>query len=229
MRGTMNKDVEGKQAGQEKGRPRVMLVEDEFVVSLTLEVQVKAAGCDVIGTAHDAESAIEMACELRPDVILMDIGLPAMNGIEATRHIKNRYPGISILILTIFEEIEGILDAIKAGADGYLLKNTRPGQLVEQIKNVRAGGSPISPTVARRLLQEIQKEKEHHPKQDYSLTPREKEILKSIADGLTYKEIAQQHYIAESTAKKHILHIYRKLNVSSKVEFVRKVIDERLI
>ena len=94
----MNKDVEGKQAGQEKGRPRVMLVEDEFVVSLTLEVQVKAAGCDVIGTAHDAESAIEMACELRPDVILMDIGLPGKDGVYATQEIMERAPTRIIMV-----------------------------------------------------------------------------------------------------------------------------------
>lgn len=210
---------------------KLMIVEDVKEVREGLRYLLNLdSTIQVVGTYARAESLLTaLPLTPLPDIVLMDIGLPAMNGIEATRHIKNRYPGISILILTIFEEIEGILDAIKAGADGYLLKNTRPGQLVEQIKNVRAGGSPISPTVARRLLQEIQKEKEHHPKQDYSLTPREKEILKSIADGLTYKEIAQQHYIAESTAKKHILHIYRKLNVSSKVEFVRKVIDERLI
>jgi DNA-binding NarL/FixJ family response regulator len=184
----------------------------------------------VIGTYARAEALLEvLAITPRPDIVLMDIGLPAMNGIEATRRIKEFDPGISILILTIFEEIEAILDAIRAGADGYLLKNTKPGQLVEQIKNVRAGGSPISPIVARRLLQEIQQEKKHHPKQDYCLTPREKEILKSIADGYTYREIARNHYIADSTAKKHILHIYRKLNVSSKAEFVRKVIDEELI
>jgi DNA-binding NarL/FixJ family response regulator len=184
----------------------------------------------VVGTYTRAEALLEaLPVTPKPNIVLMDIGLPAMNGIEATRRIKAGYPDISILILTIFEENEAILDAIKAGADGYLLKNTRPDQLVEQIKNVRAGGSPISPSVARRLLQEIQKDGKHGPKQDYFLTPREKEILESIAAGYTYKEIAQKHFIAGSTAKKHILHIYRKLNVSCKAEFVKKVIDEELI
>jgi DNA-binding NarL/FixJ family response regulator len=210
---------------------KLMIVEDVKEVRDGLRYLLNLdSAIQVVGTYARAEALLEALLVMpAPDIILMDIGLPAMNGIEATRRIKNRCPDINILILTIFEEIEGILDAIKAGADGYLLKNTKPGQLIEQIKNVRAGGSPISPTVARRLLREIQKEKDHHPKRDYSLTPREKEILKSIADGYTYREIAQKHYIAGSTAKKHILHIYRKLNVSSKAEFVRKVIDEELI
>jgi len=164
-----------------------------------------------------------------PDVVLMDIGLPRMNGIEATRILKEQYPGINVLILTIFEEEEKILDSIRAGANGYILKNTRPGELIEQIKSVYQGGSPISPTVARRILMEIQKDKRNNPKKDYNLTPREKQILKDIVDGCTYKEIAERYYIAGSTAKKHILHIYQKLNVTSKAEFVKKVIDEELI
>jgi DNA-binding NarL/FixJ family response regulator len=210
---------------------KLVIVEDVKEVRDGLRYLLNLDGMlQVVGTYARAETLLDaLPVTSKPDIVLMDIGLPAMDGIEATRRIKSRYPDISILILTIFEEIEAILDAIKAGADGYLLKNTRPGQLVEQIKNVRAGGSAISPTVARRLLQEIQKEGKQGPKQDYCLTPREKEILKSIADGDTYKEIAQKHFIAGSTAKKHILHIYRKLNVSSKAEFVRKVIDEDLI
>ncbi len=164
-----------------------------------------------------------------PDIILMDIGLPGMSGIEATRIIKGTYPDIDILILTIFEEEDKILNAIQAGATGYILKNTRPGDLISQIKSIHTGGSPISPQVARKILDEFRKETKTIEKKDYNLTPREKEILKSIVEGLTYREISAKHGIASSTVKKHILHIYQKLKVTSKVEFIKKVMDENLV
>ncbi len=180
-------------------------------------------------TCRSSESLLEaLKTAPRPDIILMDIGLPGMSGIEAARTVKALYPRIIVLMLTIFEEEEKILASIRAGADGYILKNNRPDQLIEQIKSARDGGSPISPTVARRLLAEIRKEKRHGLASEYGLTPREKEILKDVVDGYTYKEIAERHGIAGSTSKKHILHIYQKLNVSSKAQFVRKVIDENL-
>ena len=135
----MNTDVEGKQAGQEKGRPRVMLVEDEFVVSLTLEVQVKAAGCDVIGTAHDAESAIEMACELRPDVILMDIGLPGKDGVYATQAIMEQAP-TRIIMVTAYGD-ERLQRAREAGARAALVKPVLEQQLKQAI--MRVSSEPV--------------------------------------------------------------------------------------
>lgn len=163
------------------------------------------------------------------DLVLMDIGLPGMNGIDATMMVKRRRPEIRVLILTVFEDEERILAAIRAGADGYLLKNTRPAELAEQIKQTYAGHSPVSPAVAGRLLQEIRTQDAPAPGPDYGLTGREQEILRDVAAGLTYREIAERRGIANSTAKKHILHLYQKLNVTSKVEFVRKVIDEELL
>ncbi len=184
----------------------------------------------VIRTYDNAESFIEsFPLFTIPDILLMDIGLPGMNGIEATQIIKEKYPEIDILILTIFEEEDKILNAIQAGATGYILKNTRPGDLISQIKSIHTGGSPISPNIARKILEEFRKESRVVEKKDYNLTPREKEILKAIVDGLTYKEISFRHNIASSTVKKHILHIYRKLEVNSKVEFIKKVLDENLI
>jgi DNA-binding NarL/FixJ family response regulator len=133
------------------------------------------------------------------------------------------------LILTIFAEEEKILDSIKAGAKGYILKNTKPDILVEQILSAKNEGSPVSPVAARCILDEIRRENIDAKTSNYHLTIREKEVLKDIVDGLTYKESAEEHHIAGSTAKKHILHIYQKLNVSSKAEIVRKAITEKLI
>lgn len=166
---------------------------------------------------------------VRPDIVLMDIHLPGMDGIEATRALQSAHPGGVVLILTIFEEPDTILAAFKAGAKGYILKNTRPDALLEQILSARDEGSPISPTVARRLLDELRRDGRDVPAADYGLTAREREVLRDIVDGLTYRELAEKHHIAGSTAKKHMLHIYQKLNVSSKAEIVRKALDERLV
>ena len=185
----------------------------------------------VVGTLKNAEE-LERLVKLRSpglDLVLMDIGLPKMNGIDATTMVKRCCPEIRVLILTVFEDEERILAAIRAGADGYLLKNTRPAELAEQIKQTYAGHSPVSPAVAGRVLQEIRTQEAPAPGPDYGLTPREREILRDVAAGLTYREIAERRGIASSTAKKHILHLYQKLNVNSKVAFVRKVIDEELL
>ena len=185
---------------------------------------------EVLKTYARAEPFLEAFPLLTiPDIVLMDIGLPGMNGIEATAIIKEKYPDIDILMLTIFEEEDKILSAIQAGATGYVLKNTDPGELVSQIKSIYGGGSPISPNIARKILTEFRKERNYNGRKNYNLTPREKEIFKGIVDGLTYREISCRYNIASSTVKKHILHIYQKLEVNSKVEFIKKVMEEELI
>jgi DNA-binding NarL/FixJ family response regulator len=206
---------------------KVMICEDvkevreglKYLLNMDPEIEV----LDAVPTAEKLLSSVRER-EV-PHIILMDIVLPGMDGIEATRKIKSEYPQIDVLILTIFEEEEKILSAIQSGATGYILKNTKPGELVAQIKALHSGGSPISPNVARVLLHEFQREKVHNSGTEYHLTPREKEVMKGIIKGYTYKEIADEYNIAASTVKKHILHIYRKLNVTSKVEFIKKVMD----
>ncbi len=210
---------------------KLSIIEDIDEVRQGLKYLIDAdPGIKVLKTYNQAEKFIDSFPLFDvPNIILMDIGLPGMSGIEATKVIKKEYPGIDILILTIFEEEDKILNAIQAGATGYILKNTRPGELISQIKSIHTGGAPISPQIARKILDEFRKKTKSIEKREYNLTPREKEILKSIVEGLTYKEISLKHGIASSTVKKHILHIYRKLQVNSKVEFIKKVIDENLI
>lgn len=212
------------------GPIRVTIVDDVEEVREGLKYLLNLDDRIHVGrTWRSAEALLEsLKGTPRPDVVLMDIGLPGMSGIEATRAIKTLHPRTSVLMLTVFEEEERILASIRAGADGYILKNNRPDQLIEQIKSAHEGGSPISPMVARRLLAEIQRGRPHSLSAEYGLTPREKEILKDVVDGLTYRQIAERHGIAGSTSKKHLLHIYQKLNVSSKAQVVRKVIDENL-
>lgn len=179
------------------------------------------------------EAAEELINDLKtgfnkPDVVLMDIELPGMSGIEATRTISRNFPDLDILILTIFEEEKKILEALRSGARGYILKNTKPQVLVDQIRSLSQGGTPISPAIAGTLVSEIQNTAPPE-KKDYALTTREKQILEDIIEGKTCRDISEKYAITVSTSKKHILHIYQKLNVKSKVEIVKKVIHEGLL
>lgn len=184
----------------------------------------------IAGTFTQAEDLLVYLATAHPvDLVLMDIHLPGMSGIEACQRLRLKWPNVIVLILTIFEDEDTILESIKAGANGYILKTTKPDSLVEQIFSASSGGSPISPSVGSRILEEIRRTHPLVPAIDYSLTQREKEVLADIVDGLTYKELADRHHIAGSTAKKHILHIYQKLNVNSRAEVVRKAIEEKLI
>lgn len=185
----------------------------------------------VLGAYSDAESLLDAldTDAIRPEIVLMDIVLPGISGIEITGIIKERYPEVEVLILTIFEEEKKILEAIERGAAGYVVKNTRPGDLVAQIKELKAGGSPISPLVARKLFGELRRERSHSSGDEFHLTVREREIVGAIVEGLTYREIAERYSIAGSTVKKHILNIYKKLEVSSKVEFMKKVMNSDLV
>ncbi len=209
----------------------VAIVEDEREVREGLRYLI---GHDphirVFSAFANAEDFIaHLRSHAEPAIVLRDIHLPGMSGIEATKFLQIEHPRIIVLILTIFEEEEKILDSIKAGAKGYILKNTKPDILMEQILSAKNEGSPVSPVAARYILNEIRRENIDIKTGNYHLTIREKEVLKDIVDGLTYKESAEEHHIAGSTAKKHILHIYQKLNVSSKAEIVRKAITEKLI
>lgn len=211
---------------------RVVIVEDSFEARegfkylLGLDKDIR-----VLRAYDHAEAFLEDEDILKlTDIVLMDIELPGMNGIQATRMIKELNPMTDILILTIFEEQDKIITAIQAGAVGYILKNVDPTELVNKVKSIKQGGSPIDPMVARKLLEEFYNKKERTKAPAYyHLTKREIEVCKSIINGYTYKEIADQLQMANATAKKHILHIYQKLQVNSKVEFVRKALDEKLL
>lgn len=212
-------------------RVSVAIVEDEKEVREGLRYFLgQDERIRVVASFGRAEELLAWADRTpEPDIVLMDIHLPGMSGIEATAALQERHPNLIVLILTIFEEEDKILDSIKAGARGYILKNTKPDILLEQILSAADDGSPISPTVARRILDEIRREGTRRETADYKLTPRELEVLRDIVDGFTYRELADRHHIAGSTAKKHILHIYQKLNVSNRAEIVRKALNERLV
>jgi len=177
-------------------------------------------GYSCVGSFPDANNAIQKIQRAVPDVILMDIEMPGTNGIEAVRLIKEHYPAVLIIMQTVIEDNDKIFDAICAGASGYLLKNTAPARLLEAINEANAGGSPMSPFIARKVIATFQKPAISDS--DYLLSPREKEVLEWLAKGLVYKEIAQHLGVGSETIKMHLKNIYKKLHVQNKIEALNK-------
>ena len=166
------------------------------------------------------------------DLILMDIEMPGMTGIEAVKLIKHGFPQIQVLMQTVFEDDDRVFDSICAGASGYILKNHINTKLVESIREVQYGGSPMSPSIARKVLSKMQQipqfvKPEEAP--DYHLTAREKEVLLCIVNGLAYKMIADQLNISYETVRSHVKKIYEKLHVASLTEAVAKAINQRIV
>lgn len=158
------------------------------------------------------------------DVILMDIDMPVMNGIEATEFISKRYPDIKIIICSVYDDEDSILDSIIAGATGYLLKEEKPEMIHKSIYQAMEGGSPLNPAIARKTLNFIAKgETKKNKTIDYGLTKREKEILQLLANGLSYEQIAINLFVSKGTVRKHIENLYRKLQVNNKIDAINKL------
>ena len=162
--------------------------------------------------------------KVNADIVLMDIGLPNISGIEGVRTVKNRYPEIQVLMFTVFEDDEKIFAAIRAGASGYILKKTPPPEILKAIRELYTGGAPMSPSIARKVIHAFQSEPSS-AMEDYKLTTREKEILYSLVDGLSYKKIAEKYVVSISTIRTHICNIYHKLHVNSKSQAVAKILQ----
>jgi DNA-binding NarL/FixJ family response regulator len=163
-----------------------------------------------------------------PDVILMDIDLPGENGISYTRRIKEKYPFINILMLTVVELEDKIMEAIYAGASGYLIKSAIPENILENIRILYKGGSPLTPSIARIIFQNIQQQQIGKKEKIY-LSSRETEVLNGLVKGLTYKMIAQKHFISVDTVRSYIRCVYEKLEVHSRSEAIVRAINDRLV
>lgn len=195
------------------------------------------------GIFEDATSAVERTAECKPDVVLMDIEMPGITGIEAARLIKTAFPEVVILMQTVFDGEDMIFDAIKAGASGYLIKKSPPEKIVEGIREAAAGGAPMSPGIAAKVLgffrrgtadtdtspaEETNKD-EAPEKNPYSLTAREKQVLHALVEGMSYKMVAAELNVSYNTVNTHVRHIYEKLHVHSVGEVVAKALRERLV
>jgi DNA-binding NarL/FixJ family response regulator len=214
-----------------KRNPRnltVAIVEDDEKIRDTyVELVGTAKGIRCIGAYESCEAAFDGLPANLPDVLLMDIGLPGISGIEGVKYIKTLFPSVDILMLTVYDDDEKIFQSICAGATGYLLKNAPPGELIKAIKSIRSG-APMTPSIARRVLNMVR----HHdipPSKDFQLTSRELDILEWLVKGLSFQNIASNLYISPHTVHSHIKNIYEKLHVHSKTEAVSKILKSRLL
>ncbi len=175
----------------------------------------------ILGTFQNAEEALYALPRLRPDIVIMDINLPNMNGIECIRQIKKKTPGTQFMMFTVYENDEKVFEALKAGASGYLLKNTGLLQLIEALKELHNGGSPMSANIARKLVT-LFREEHAELEPTAGLSKRENEVLQLLSKGLLYKEIADQLDISAGTVRQHIHKIYEKLHVQNRTEALNK-------
>ncbi len=206
----------------------VVVFEDNKHLRESLQLLISSSGnFECIDAFADTRHAVANVSRLMPDIILTDIEMPVMNGIDATRLIKNKFPEIPILILTVFDDSERIFQSLRAGGNGYLLKNSSPEEILNALTEVYNGGSALSPAVARKVIQHFQNCAPVH--NDYHLTQKEKELLQLLVQGMSYKMIADAMLISFETVKSHIKNVYKKLHVSSNAEAVAKAIKHKVV
>lgn len=190
------------------------LIRDSLGMLLNLERNI-----EVIGTAEDGAEAVEMVEEHRPDLVLMDLKMPGMNGIEATRRIRARYPEVKVLVLTTYDDDEWVFDAIRAGASGYLLKDTPREEVIKAVRGTVEGRSFLDPSVAGKLMGQVASQQTQPATLiTDKLTDREVDVLQLLARGFTNADIAARLYLSEGTVRNHVSAIFAKLNVTDRTQ-----------
>lgn len=205
-------------------RIRVLLADDHAVLRDGIHALLEdETDIQVVGEAEDGRSAVEQARQLEPDVVIMDIGMPLLNGLEATRQIKRDNPGIQVLILTMHENPEYVAQVLSAGGSGYVLKKAAGKELVQAIRDVARGEAQFSPSVARTLaqlyLQSLDSDAVRDPYDD--LTPREREVLQLVAEGHSNQQVAEELGLSVKTVKTHRLHLMQKLDLHDRADLIR--------
>jgi DNA-binding NarL/FixJ family response regulator len=199
---------------------RVIICDDQAIIRDGLELLLKLEpDIEVVGLVQDGAEALDMVARLSLDLVLMDLKMPGMNGVEATRRICQEFPTVKVLVLTTFDDDEWLFDAIRAGASGYLLKDTPRTKVIEAIRGTVSGKSYLDPTVAGRILDQVAS-KQEQPKSLITdkLTEREVEVLRLIAHGFSNSEIANRLHLSEGTVRNHVSSIFSKLEVSDRTQ-----------
>jgi DNA-binding NarL/FixJ family response regulator len=204
----------------------IAIIEDDQVTRESLENIIQTTeGFECAGAFADAETGLEFLTLHPADIVLMDIHLPVMDGIECVRRLKAIHPEMQFIMCTIFRDDDSVFNALKAGATGYLLKNDVPVKIIDAIHEIHAGGSPMTPQIARRVLESF---KSPAVNDDiHLLTKRENEMLCLLVKGLRYKEIADKLFISTATVRTHIYNIYQKLHVQSRTDAINKLFGEK--
>ena len=199
---------------------RLLIVDDQLIVCEGLQkILSSEKDFEVVGIANDGQDALTQVASKIPDLVLMDLKMPVMNGIITTRKIKEKFPAIFVLVLTTYDDDEWIFDAVRAGASGYLLKDTPPSELIEAIRGTLTGKSFVDPNITGKLLNEIASRKPPSKNQtNFSLSEREQQILRLLAQGLSNADIAQQLYLTEGTIRNYTSEIFQKLGVSDRTQ-----------
>jgi DNA-binding NarL/FixJ family response regulator len=212
---------------------RIAIFDDNKNIRESISMLLKTElSFEVVGSFSHVLDCTQDVRESKPDVVLMDIEMPGMTGIEAVKTLKKEFPQVQVLMQTVFEDDDRVFDSICAGANGYILKNHLNTKLIEFINDLQYGGSPMSPSIARKVLGKMQQVSEHIKPEaapDYHLTAREKEVLACIVEGLAYKMIADKLTISYETVRSHVKKIYEKLHVASLTEVVSKAMKERIV
>jgi NarL family two-component system response regulator LiaR len=207
---------------------RVLVTDDHAVVRRGMRAMLEVVpDIEMVGEAENGREAVILAGKLQPDVILMDLVMPEIDGIEAIRQIKAQQPEMRILVLTTFAGEDKIFPAIKAGALGYHLKDSRPEELIDAIRQVYRGESSLHPVIARKVLQELSRPAQQPPTPD-PLTPRELDVLRLVAEGRSNLEIAEDLFISEATVRTHVSHIMDKLHLASRTQVALYALREGL-
>ena len=205
---------------------RVGIFEDNNTLRISLvNLFNETEGMQCVVSERNLRNIVSELSKTQPEIVLMDIGLPDISGIEGVRTIKSNFPHIQVLMFTVFEDDEKIFEAIRSGASGYLLKKTSPQQIIAAIHELHQGGAPMSASIARKVIHSFQAPSFQSLK-EYELTPREMEVLYSLVDGLSYKKIADKYSISISTVQTHISNVYQKLHVHSKSQAVAKALGK---
>lgn len=210
-------------------------MDDQELITASLAIVLGGeTDFEIVGTAENGKVALELTKKLSPDVVLMDIHMPEMNGVDATVQIKNLFPSVKVMILTTFEELGYVRDALAAGAEGYVLKAIHPKDLAAGIRLVHHGGTLITQEIAKQLItqwitptEKVIEEKSN--RKDFGLTEREVEIVEELSKGLTNREIARKLFLTEGTVKNYISNIYSKLDVTGRHKAVFKAKEQGII
>lgn len=209
---------------------KVVIFEDNTNLRRGLTTLINGSnGFECVGAFGNCDMLLKNIADTNPDVILMDIELPGISGIEAVKILKPRFPKIKILMETIFEDDEKVFHSICNGAEGYILKNTPPSQILDAIKEIHEGGAPMTPSIASKVLAMFKSGRSFSKDDSYKLTDREMEVLKFLVDGMSYKLIAEKCFVSIDTISSHVKNVYKKLQVHSKSEAVAKAIKGKIV
>jgi len=210
---------------------RILLADDHTILRSGVRALLEnEPGLSVIGEAEDGRAAVSMACKLKPNVVIMDIAMPLLNGLEATRQIKIQCPDVKVLVLSMHDNEEYIRQALEAGAMGYILKDAAPGELVNAIRSVYRGEAVLSPAVTRLVIEDYLRWGGTRPQEESdSLSPREREVLQLIAEGYTNKQIAEILSISIKTVQAHRNNLMQKLDLHDRGELIKYAIQKKII